>query len=632
MPRPAALPSAVALTLLAACSGDDAATSASATAATEATGTTAATEATGTTAATEATGTEGTGAPFECEPQAVQALGEGFFTDISDASGIRVDNFVADPPASIPINDHSRLAFADLNGDGLDDVVAHSLYPNPLAGVPFEHLVYLSNGDGTFTHFSDESGLRDVQAGFFVFGDVDNDGDQDCFAGLDVDLSGETNQLLLNDGAGHFSRLSGAGVEISRRAANAVMADFNGDANLDIFVGNGHTGYNVADQLYFGFGDGTFEDVSAVYLAGSPAQPSNGSVACDIDDDGDLDILVATYGVSVLNGRNHLWRNDGAGLFTEVGVDQGFAALATGNYFLAATGNGTDPEPDKGPGEYVGSNGFGIQCEDVNGDGLADVYLATISHPVSSDYKRTWSDPSQLLINQGPAGGYALVNEFLARGLPFNEGDIDASMIDFDNDGRLDLAVTRDKKYEGNYSEVDQQSWFGLMHQRPDGSFASVGPTSGINQSGDPWNRMKAGQNHAWSDIDGDGDLDLLVGGRDNGGGGRPNFLFRNDVGQDNAWLAIRLHGDGAAINRDAIGARVTLRFADWTIAREVKSGRGTYTSIDSRALHFGVGDLGCDYEVEVRWPDGEVERYAARDFPPKNYVDLTYGGAPIVR
>ena len=578
------------------------------------------------------TGTETTGAPFVCEPVPLTAPGMGFFTDISDASGIRVDNFVPDPPMPIPINDHSRLGFADIDGDGLDDIVAHSLYPNPNAGIPFEHLVYRNRGDGTFEHFSDESGLRDVQAGFFAFADVDNDGDQDCFAGLDIDLPGETNRIFLNDGAGHFSELAGAGVEVSRRAANAVFADFNGDANVDIFVGNGHTSFAVADQLFFGFGDGTFEDVSSVFLAGGPAQPSNGSVTCDIDDDGDLDILVSTYGVSSLNGLNHLWENDGEGKFTEVAVDRGFASLATGNYYLASTGNGQDPEPDKGPGEYVGSNGFGIQCEDVNGDALPDVFIATISHPVSSDYKRTWSDPTQLLINQGPAGAYALSNEFLARGLPFNEGDVDASMVDFDNDGRIDLAVSRDKKYEGNYDEVDQKSWFGLMHQGLDGAFASVGPFSGINESSDPYNRMKAAQNHAWSDIDHDGDLDLLVGGRDNGNGGRPNFLFRNDIGEKNGWLAIHLSGDGEAINRDAIGARVTLRFPEWKVAREVKAGRGTYNSLDSRTLHFGLGDLGCDYEVEVRWPDGTVDTFPASDFPPGHYVRLSYGGAPEVQ
>ncbi len=576
-------------------------------------------------------GSSSTGVPFVCEPVPITTPGSGFFVDISDSSGIRVDNFIKDPPKPIPINDHSRLGFVDIDGDGFDDIVAHSLFPNPQSGIPFEHLVFRNLGDGTFEHFSDQSGLRDVQAGFFAFADIDNDGDQDCFAGLDIDLPGETNRIFLNDGEGHFSELPMAGVEVSKRAANAVFADFNGDAKLDLFVGNGHTSYTVADQLFFGFGDGTFQDVTNVYMAGAKAQPTNGSVTCDLDDDGDLDIVVSTYGVSSLLGANHLWENDGSGKFSEVAVERGFASLATGNYYLASTGNGQDPEPDKGPGEYIGSNGFGLQCEDVSGDGLPDIFIATISHPVSSDYKRTWSDPTQLLINQGPSNGYALVNEFLARGLPFNEGDVDASMIDFDNDGRLDLALSRDKKYEGNYSDVDQKSWFGLMHQGQDGSFTSLGPQSGINDDKDPYNRMKAAQNHAWSDIDHDGDLDLLVGGRDNGNGGRPNFLFRNELGEKNAWLAIRLSGDGVAINRDAIGARVSLRFDGWTVAREVKTGRGTYNSLDSRTLHFGLGDLGCDYEVEIRWPDGTLQTYAASDFPPGHYVHLDYNGTPEV-
>jgi hypothetical protein len=351
---------------------------------------------TGTPPDTTTTADTSTGDPdFQCAPQPLVAAGQAFFVDISDASGIRVDNYVPDPPMPIPINDHSRLAFADLDGDGFDDIVAHSLFPNPKAGIPFEHLVYRNNGDGTFAHVSDESGLRAVQAGFFAFGDVDNDGDQDCFAGLDIELPGEHNRILLNDGAGHFSELEGAGVDATiNLAGNAVFADFNGDANLDLFVGNGQTSYAVADQLFFGFGDGTFQDVTSVYMPGGKAQPSNGSVACDYDDDGDLDVFVSTYGVSTYLGANHLWENDGAGTLTEVGVARGFASLPTGNYWLATTGNGQDPEPGKGPGEYVGSNGFGIQCEDVNGDGLPDIFLTTISHPVDSDYTASGPTPA----------------------------------------------------------------------------------------------------------------------------------------------------------------------------------------------------------------------------------------------
>jgi len=567
-----------------------------------------------------------TGEPgFTCTPQALVLPTKGFFSDISDASGIRVDNFVVAPPVPIPINDHSRLGFADIDGDGFDDIVAHSLFPNPQAGVPFEHLVYRNNGDGTFAHFSDESGLRDVQSGFFAFGDVDNDGDQDCFAGLDIELPGEHNRLLLNDGAGHFTEKADAGVDKVNLAANAVFADFNGDANLDIFVGNGQTGYLVADQLFFGYGDGSFQDVTSQYMKDAPTQPSNGSVACDYDDDGDLDVFVSTYSVSSFNGRNHLWENDGKGVLTEVAMARGFAALATGNYYLGSTGNGTVPEPVD-PEDYIGSNGFGIQCEDATGDGLLDVFLTAISHPVDGDYSRKWSDPSQLLVNTGSAGGYAFVNEFLERGLPFNEGDIDGGMVDFDNDGRMDLSVSRDKKYEPSYNDVDQQSWFGLMHQQPDGSFASVGPVSGINDSQAEFLRMKAAQNHAWSDIDHDGDLDLLVGGRDTGGG-RPNFLFKNTIGEQNAWLAIRLVGDGEQVNRDAIGARVSIVYPDWKVTREVKAGRGTYNSLDTRTLHFGLGELGCDFTVEVRWPDGTTQSLSPAQVGTNRFVTLEYPG-----
>jgi hypothetical protein len=241
-----------------------------------------------------------------------------------------------------------------------------------------------------------------------------------------------------------------------------------------------------------------------------------------------------------------------------------------------------------------------------------------------------------LLLNKGEAGGFAFENVAGKRGIPFNEGDIDAAAVDFDNDGRIDLSVSRDKKYEGAYSKPDQKSWFGLMHQNEDGSFTSMGMVSGINDRTGTSDRVKAGQNLAWADIDGDGDLDLLVGGRDNGGGGRANFLFENLVGHKNGWVGVRLRGDGVRVNRDAIGARVTLIASGANGAngkrwvREVKSSRGTYSSADSRALLFGLGDQGCragasQVAMEVRWPTGEVKRFETGTFPLDRYLVIDY-------
>lgn len=547
---------------------------------------------------------------------------DGGFVDVSESSGIQLNNFDPDPPAGMAINDHSRLAFADLNGDRIDDIVMHSLFPNALNGIPFEHLVFLGNGDGTFTDHSDASNLRDVQAAFFAFGDVDNDGDQDLFAGMDVPELG-SNSVWLNDGLGTFTEVERSGVlQGDALAANAVFFDADGDAVLDLFVGYGGTSGAAVDRFFRGNGDGTFTRDAAA-LPNAPAQPSNGSVACDFDDDGDVDVFVSTYGVSSSLGANHLWVNDGQGNFTEEGVARGFAAQPTGNSWLDSTGNGVDPEPDAGPGTYVGSNGFGLDCADVTGDGLLDVVLTTISHPVDSDYSRKWSDPSQLLVNQGAAAGYVFEDQWADFGLPFNEGDLDVAAIDIDFDGQLDLSLSREDKYEDAYLGAPQKGWFGLLFQER-GAFEGRTFRSGVNELGT--DIMKRAQNHAWADIDLDGDLDLLVGGRASGSTGRANRLFENTAGSNNRHLVVFVEGDGESVNRDGIGTRVSL--ANTQIARiaEVKSSRGMYNSEDTAALHMALDGMGTDSRLTVRWPDGTEHVFAmGSDFGDDERVLLTY-------
>lgn len=572
-----------------------------------------------------------------CTATGLATAAESFFTDVSEASGIQAENFVPAPTTPIPINDHSRLAFVDLDGDGWDDAVMHSLFPNVAAGIPFEHLVFMNGRDGTFRNASQESGLRDVQAGFFAFGDVDGDGDVDCFAGLDTDLAGKTSVLLLNDGAGHFTARPSSGLETKSHPGNAVFADFDNDGKLDIFLGNGQTGYAEADELFVGNGDGSFRDVSKTSLPRRPAQPTNGLVSCDYDDDGDLDVFVSTYGVSVKNGWKQLWENDGYGTFRNVAEERGFHALPTGNYWNARTGKGREAEPVDAT-DIVGANGFGIDCGDVNGDGIADIYMAAISHADGSDSSRLWSDPTQLLLGSGAPDGHVFTNVFLERGLPYNEGDIDAAMVDYDSDGRLDLSVTRDDKYEGAYTAEAQKSWLGLYRQNDDGSFDDVGMRSGINDRTVPppaKPTMKKGQNLAWSDIDHDGDPDLLVGARDFGGG-RANRLFRNEIGQKNEWLGVRLIGDGMAVHTDAFGAKLTLRIGERLVVREKKSSRGTYDSIDGSSLLLGMGADACQdghnaASLEVRWPNGVVEAFGPDTFALRSRVLLRYGTGKLV-
>lgn len=541
------------------------------------------------------------------------------FSDISESSGITQGNFVIDA-TGIPINDHSRIRLADIDNNGFDDLIATSLYPNAKKGIPFETLVFLNNGDGTFTDFSEESGLKDVQAAFHLFADFDNDGDQDAFAGLDYVREGHpNNQILLNDGTGHFARLHNSGVEWSFNltTACAVAADFDGDAILDLFVGNGSSEIGQIDLIFRGMGDGTFEYLpEALPETDVLRGKTNGCTTLDYDNDGDQDIYVTSYGVSLNNGHDLLWENQGNMRFRNVGYARGIASMLTGNYWST---DPSDLEPDKDIHTSMGGNGFGPAVGDVNNDGNLDIFIANISHP-----HITWSDPSLLLINDGSDTDYGFTNAYLSKGLPFNEGDVDGSMVDVNNDGLLDIAVSRENKYEGTYSGFDQKGWFGLFRQERDGTFTSVGASCGINDLSGDTLRMKKAQNHSWSDINHDGLLDLFVGGRDTGGG-RANFLFKNISDMENHFLAIKLEGDGKNVNRDGIGTRIIIEIDQDTITRELTSARGSYSDQDSRWLHFGLGDNTQITAMTVQWPDGTIQDFDPSQITLDTFLRLKY-------
>jgi hypothetical protein len=127
--------------------------------------------------------------------------------------------------------------------------------------------------------------------------------------------------------------------------------------------------------------------------------------------------------------------------------------------------------------------------------------------------------------------------------------------------------------------------------------------------------------NNAWADYDRDGDLDLMT-----PHSGLGVFLYRNEVGQDNNWVSIRLIGDGT--NKDGIGARITVTTAGLTHTREIKGGRGHHSSQDAMTAHIGLGNETAITEVKVLWSGGSEETWPGVNI--NRFVHLIEGDSTV--
>ena len=219
--------------------------------------------------------------------------------------------------AGIDYNFSCGVTTADVNNDGLLDIfVAKGAYRK---GPDCANSLYVNNGDGTYRDIAKEAGVADQGNGYCcAFGDYDNDGDPDLYVGGINDTDQPVTRILYrNNGDGTFSDVTKA-LGLAGRGNNisCFWADIDNDGDLDLFLANssgpGHLEPEWgADSLFRNNGDGTFTDVSKE--AGvAILTNSRGSTMGDIDNDGDLDILVNNSW-----DDTNVFLNDGRGRFTD---------------------------------------------------------------------------------------------------------------------------------------------------------------------------------------------------------------------------------------------------------------------------------------------------------------------------
>ena len=454
------------------------------------------------------------------------------------------------------------------------------------------------NDRGTWTDVTSEAdvGHRGYGIGC-ASADVDNDGYADLYVtnfGPDV--------LYHNNGDGTFSDITvTAGIENTHWGSSAAFFDADNDGWLDLYVVNyvaysldrnpwcgehrsGRRAYcdpdvfaGVADRLYHNNGDGTFQDVSAAAGIATERGKGLGVVPGDIDNDGDLDLYVANDKV-----MNLLWINDGQGRFTE---DALFAGVGFNENGYAEAGMGVD---------------FG----DYDRDGWLDLFVTNFSGESNTLYHNQKNGFFLDVTFSAGLGGPSL--NFLGFGTKF---------VDLDRDGWLDIFVV-------NGHVIDNISLFnpGYTHAQPKQVFLNLrnGTFDDVtDQIRGALQTPTVGRGAAFGDIDNDGDVDVVISNNN----GPANLLQLEDLPQNN-WVGFQL--EGRTVNRDAIGAKITLTSPTGSQVAWVNPGASYLASNDPRVL-FGLGADSIVDEVIVAWPGGGTDRLSG--LQANRYYRITQGG-----
>lgn len=611
--------------------------------------------------------------PEACAPGAVADLA---FTDVSDEWGLR----------DLQV-DGNRLSTADFDGDGWPDLVVTRGVAN---GVRDEYgnsevlrrRFLLRNTGSGFEDVTESSGFAAVRTSpsgesdpslgrafsYAQWADVDNDGDLDAVTITDqweVDADnpdqGDRTEVMLNDGDGTFSLVDLTSEDSQLHEAwlhttSSTWLDADRDGRIDLFTGNQYGVFGAhstaeQDHLYMGRDAGHFSektrDRGLEMGQGGPRSASSASdytddeggnvnwatfgvTSCDIDRDGDTDLITQTYG----RGLNQLWLNDGEGQYTNVTAGADWSRddgddYSTDERFRCYCANEGAGAPDCAgvPGPVIGcsaggwlpgwddephrlgGNTFAAVCADLDEDGDYDLATGEIRHWWTPGA----SDASTIAWNEGGSPPTFERRSRDSIGLEqdhdtndWNEGDLTVGAFDFDNDGWLDLL-----RPQSDYPDTRMY----LYRNGRDGTFRDKAVEAGID--------FPRAAGMAVADFDRDGDLDVVTTHSRMRCDGQCAYetpevhLFRNDSGNQANGLTLRFRGAGrGATNASGIGVTVEVTTGEHTQVRELTGGHGHAGTQNGLALHVGLGEACVADSVKVIWNDAARTEQVFEELP----------------
>ncbi len=506
----------------------------------------------------------------------------------------------------------SSVAVADYDNDGYDDLFVTDSDTGTLSKL------YHNNHNLTFTDVTAEAGVGGGNDSLSIVADAvwfdyDNDGWEDLLV-----VRFGTPVLYHNEHNGKFKDVTArSGLNKFANTIAAIAFDYDNDGKLDLLFGNyfkpenllaldnPHVLPNDLDNavngggvtLWRGNGDGTFVDVTEKAGLSKHTGWTLDVGHGDFNNDGFQDIYLACD-----YGTDRLFFNNGDGTFREV--------------------------TEKALGGFDTKKGMNAEVADYDNDGNFDIYVTNITDEYMKECNMLWH-------NNGDGTFTDLSKETGTCNTLWGWG---AKFGDFDNDGWLDLFAVDGLRSAGkddyipvlfqmmvtpgmdfsdvnNWPEIRNMSWSGhqkkkMFRNMGGQAFREISSEAGVDNDMD-------GRGIGIGDFDNDGRLDIYEVNAD-----QPALLYHNISEGAGNWVELKLTGTKS--NRDAIGARITIKTDTLTLTRMVDGGNG-YAGQSSKRVHFGLGSAAKINSVEIHWPSGHVDKIAV---PLNKVTSVTEGGA----
>ena len=519
------------------------------------------------------------------------------FVDVTQKAGIHFSHNSGHTGKKLmPETVGSGCAFIDLDGDGWADILlinGKDFTPSGRRSLP---ALYHNNRDGTFTDVTRGSGVDVEIYGLGVSAaDYDNDGRPDLYV---TALEGD--RLFHNEGQGHFRDVTAqSGIRNANFGTGSAWLDYDKDGKADLFVANyiqwskdkdlwcsmdgstksfctPETYKGTSSKLFHNLGNGKFEDVTEKAGLGDKTSKSLGVVTFDYNGDGWTDLFISND-----TQPSKLYKNNGNGTFTEEGMQAGIAFGEDG----------------------VARGAMGADAADYDRSGRPHLLVGNFSNQMLALYH---NEGNGFFVDQAPS---TTIGHSSLLSLTFG-----AFFFDFDLDGNPDILAANghiEPDINRIQSKISYREAPLLFRNTGGGHFENVS-----NEVGPDFRKQMVARGAAYADFDHDGDLDVLISNNDG-----PPVLYRNDGGNKNDWLTVRVTGTKS--NRSGLGTIVRVQSASGKQWQTVHSG-SSYCSQSEEALTFGLGRDASVTSLAIEWPSGAKQQF--KNVPANAFVTVDEG------